>query len=249
MRTRKIETPNNKEQPSKELIGEHEVFINNLCGDAPYPLFVIGPDTSIRYVNPAFVELTGFTLKELIGRKPPYPWWCGDINKKTTELKSVVLSGESRIERRNVKKNGEHFWVQVSGKPVLINGEVKYFLSNWVDITKRKKTEQQLSKLNKDLRSLTAHLDSIREEERGNISRMIHDELGQALTALKMDVCWIRKSLDGDKHSVMDTTDNMLKLIDATFKKVRWISTVLRPIWLDDLGLADTFKMAGRRIP
>ncbi len=242
MQTRRRSPSEPIEQSSKELIQDHEVFINNLCEDAPYPLFVIGPDTSIKYVNPAFEELTGYTLKELTGCKPPYPWWSGDKSKRTRELKTVVLSGESRIERRNIKKNGDFFWVQVSGKPVYINGELKYFLSNWVDITKRKKAEQQLSKLNKDLRNLTAHMDSIREEERANISRMLHDELGQALTALKMDVCWIRKGLDGNQRPLTDTTDSMLKLIDATIKKVRWISTVLRPTWLDDLGLADTLK-------
>jgi signal transduction histidine kinase len=111
-----------------------------------------------------------------------------------------------------------------------------------VDITERKKSEEQLSRLNQELRNLTAHLDSIREEERGNISRMIHDELGQALTALKMDVCWLRKGLTENQHSLVDLTDSMVGLIDVTFQKVRWLSTVLRPTWLDDLGLPDSIK-------
>ena len=227
---------------SNELIQEHEVFISNLCEEAPYPLLVINPDTSIRYVNPAFEEFTGFSLKELQGRKVPYPWWVDNVQSLAKELKTVMLETESRIERPGRKKDGERFWMEVSAKPVIINGELKYFLSNWVDVTDRKKAEQQLSRLNKELRNLTGHLDYVREEERANISRMIHDELGQALTALKMDVCWLRKSFEPEQQSAFELTDSMLKLIDATFKKVRWISTVLRPTWLDDLGLADTLK-------
>jgi PAS domain S-box-containing protein len=224
------------------IVEDSQVFIDNLVEYAPYPLFVINPDTSIRYANPAFEELTGFKREELHGCKPPYPWWLGDIDKKTKDLKTLVLTGDTKIERCNIKKNGERFWVQISGKPIFVDGKLKYFLSNWVDITERKKTVKQLSDLNIELRNLTAHLDSVREEERGHISRMLHDEIGQALTALKMDVCWIRKNIKGKPETASEVADSMLKLIDDTFRKVRWISTVLRPIWLNDLGLPDTLK-------
>jgi two-component system sensor histidine kinase UhpB len=219
-----------------------ELYIQNLQDYAPYPLFVINPDYSIGYVNPAFVEMTGFTLDELIGRTPPYPWWTGDAEQKTRDLEERVLTGEATIERCNVKKDGELFWVQASGKPVTINGQLQYYLSNWVDITGRKAAEQQLNKLNQELRELTAHLDSIREEERGHISRMLHDEIGQAITALKMDVCWLKKGLTPDQKALAEVTDSMIKLIDSTINKARWISTVLRPICLDELGLTDTVR-------
>ena len=218
-----------------------QLMLANLSEFAPYPLFVINPDTSIRYVNPAFVELTGYTIEELVGCKPPYPWWDGNEETKTREL-IANLKGRNKIERCNIAKNGERFWVQATGKPVKFNGKLEYYLSNWVDITERKKTEQKLSVLNKELRHLTAHMDSVREEERGNISRMIHDEIGQALTALKMDVCWIQKNLHEDQLTMAKLSESMLKMIDATFQKIRWISTVLRPIWLDDLGLPDTLE-------
>jgi PAS domain S-box-containing protein len=237
---------NTKQSPAKKRarsssIHESQVMFDNLSEFAPYPLFLINPDTSIRYVNPAFVELTGYTKEELVGCKPPYPWWNGEVETKTGEL-IANLEGHSKIERCNIARNGKRFWVQATGKPVFLNGKLEYYLSNWVDITERKKAEQKLSKLNKELRQLTAHMDSIREEERGNISRIIHDELGQALTSLKMDVCWIQKNLSDNQPATIQLTDSMLKMIDATFQKIRWISTVLRPIWLDDLGLPDTMK-------
>jgi PAS domain S-box-containing protein len=237
----KCANKNRIERACSNSIPESDILFDKVCEYAPFPLLVINSDTSIKYVNPAFVELTGYTMEELGGRKPPYPWWSGDLETKTREL-TINLNGKSVIERCNITKKGEYFWVQASSKPVKISGKLKYYLSNWVDITERNKFEQKLSQLNKELRHLTAHMDSIREEERGNISRMIHDELGQALMALKMDVCWIKKDLHKDQQSSIQLTDSMLTRIDATFQQIRWISTVLRPIWLDDLGLPDTLK-------
>jgi two-component system sensor histidine kinase UhpB len=236
------EKVSNVAQQPEDKVQEREVFIRTLLENAPYPLLVINPDTSINYVNSALEDFTGFSSVELLGCKPPYPWWTGDLEAQVQDLKLALFRGEQKRERCGRKKKGELFWIQVSDQPVIINGELKYFLSNWVDITERKKSEEQLSRLNQELRNLTAHLDSVREEERGNISRMIHDELGQALTALKMDVCWVRKSLSENQQPLLELTDSMVGLIDVTFQKVRWLSTVLRPSWLDDLGLPDSMK-------
>lgn len=242
MQTRQKVVSGQMAQPDNETVQEREVFIRTLLENAPYPLLVINADTSINYVNSALEEFTEYSSEELLGCKPPYPWWVGDLEAQVDELKSALLRGEQKIERLGRKKTGELFWIQVSDQPVAINGELRFFLSNWVDITERKKSEEQKSRLNRELRNLTAHLESVREEERGNISRMIHDELGQALTALKMDVCWLRKSLDENQQPLLGLTESMVRLIDATFQKVRWLSTVLRPIWLDDLGLPDTMR-------
>jgi signal transduction histidine kinase len=85
------------------------------------------------------------------------------------------------------------------------------------------------------LRRLAAHLISVREEERAHIAREIHDELGQVLTGLKMEVTWLAKRLK-DKPLV-EKTDTMCALIDSTVQTVRKIATGLRPEMLDDMGL------------
>src|SRR5678815_2618930 len=85
------------------------------------------------------------------------------------------------------------------------------------------------------LRRLAAHLISIREEERAHIAREIHDELGQVLTGLKMEVGWLAKRLTDQE--LIDKTDSMGKLIDSTVQTVRKIATALRPEMLDDMGL------------
>jgi signal transduction histidine kinase len=95
--------------------------------------------------------------------------------------------------------------------------------------------KQSLLESEEKLRRLAAHLISVREEERAHIAREIHDELGQVLTGLKMEVTWLQKRLK-DKPLV-DKTESMCSLIDSTVQTVRKISTGLRPEMLDEMGL------------
>jgi signal transduction histidine kinase len=98
------------------------------------------------------------------------------------------------------------------------------------------KTER-LRASEENLRALAARLQSVREEERARIAREIHDELGQALTGLKMDLTWLNGRLPGQKN-VAEKVQSMFKLIDGTIQSVRKIATLLRPEVLDQLGLA-----------
>ena len=115
------------------------------------------------------------------------------------------------------------------GKPARMIGAM-------MDITDRKLTEQRLRDSREQLRALTAHLERIREEERTRIAREIHDELGQALTGLKMDLSWFAARLP-NQPALQEKSAAMLKLIDSTVHAVRRLSTELRPAILDSLGL------------
>ncbi|MBI3622141.1 MAG: hypothetical protein HY208_08150 [Nitrospirae bacterium] len=125
-------------------------------------------------------------------------------------------------------------------------------------------THRGFQEANAKLRSLSEHLQSVREEERAKIARDIHDELGQVLTCLKIDLSWVRRRITGDpvpaarraaspsrsgvgrrngmrpldEKPLWDKTRAMLSLIDQTIQSVRRIATELRPPILDDLGLA-----------
>ena len=97
-----------------------------------------------------------------------------------------------------------------------------------------RKTER-LRESEDKLRRLAAHLISVREEERAHIAREIHDELGQVLTGLKMEVTWLARRLK--EAPLIEKTDSMCKLIDSSVQTVRKIATGLRPEMLDDMGL------------
>ncbi|MBI4810792.1 MAG: sensor histidine kinase [Ignavibacteriales bacterium] len=107
--------------------------------------------------------------------------------------------------------------------------------------------KQQLQESHKKLRQLAAHLQSVREEERARIAREIHDELGQLLTVMKMDIALLSKklpSLSAGSKSEETTSDlkSMSELVDTTIKSVRRIATELRPEILDELGLKEAIE-------
>ena len=105
------------------------------------------------------------------------------------------------------------------------------------EVAERKRAEEQLKKSEENLRALAAHLQSVREEEWTRISREIHDELGQALTGIKMDLRWIANRLPATQKALIEKTKSMAGLVDQTIQSVRKIASRLRPEVLDELGL------------
>jgi len=110
------------------------------------------------------------------------------------------------------------------------------------DITEQKQGEEKLLASHENLRNLSSHLEKILEKERTNISREIHDELGQLLTALKFDISWLMKKLPADQIVLTEKTHSMMELIDMTIRTVQRIATELRPRLLYDLGLVTAIE-------
>ncbi|NWF52049.1 MAG: PAS domain S-box protein [Nitrospirae bacterium] len=171
-------------------------------------------DTFLNYVHPEDRELVKKNVTNaLYGR--PY-----DI-----EHRIVLNDGKIRF----VHEQGEVIFGE-SGEPIQMIGTVQ-------DITERKITEIELMNSREKLRNLFIHLQTVREEERMKIAREIHDELGQALTALKIDLSILSDKLYPDHKNLVDKTESMIKKIDETIHSVKKICTELRPPILDHFGI------------
>ncbi len=105
-------------------------------------------------------------------------------------------------------------------------------------LTERRRAESELRESNRQLQSLSASLQNYREEERTRIARELHDELGQLLTGIRMEVSWLGGRLLPEQHTLADKVLTVKGQIDRTIATVRRISSELRPLVLDDLGLS-----------
>jgi signal transduction histidine kinase len=114
---------------------------------------------------------------------------------------------------------------------------VQRALRESADRSERQRAEEKLRKSLDQLRALTTYLQYVREEERTRIAREVHDELGQALTGLKLDLSWLASKLARSQPPVQDKVKTMTTHLDETIQTVRRIATELRPGILDSLGL------------
>ncbi len=106
----------------------------------------------------------------------------------------------------------------------------------------RKQVEEDLKHSESQLRELCVHLETVREEERFRVAREIHDELGQVLTTLKLEVALLRDSLPKNSKVVQDIMPSILNHTDSTIQTVKRISGELRPSALDNLGLVNAVE-------
>lgn len=134
-------------------------------------------------------------------------------------------------------RNGEAFPVEMSLSTTTFHGEI-LLTAIFRDLTERQRAERALLESNRQLHQLSAALENVREEERSRISREIHDELGQFLTGIRMEVSWLGSRQAGKNDELAGRLSSIKGQIDQTISAVRRISSELRPLVLDDLGLA-----------
>jgi len=201
------------------------------------PMWII-LDSRFVMANPAAAHLLGYEPHEpLTGLHPSelspefQPDGIASDKKANALMADALREGYCRFEWIHKKKNGENFPVDVSLTRIPYQGHTALFCI-WRDITERKINERQLH-------DLTAHIQNIREEEKTEIAREIHDDLGNTLTALKVESYLLSSSLSKITHSVpmLERIESMNKLIDSAVFTTRSITTNLRPTILDNLGL------------
>jgi PAS domain S-box-containing protein len=202
------------------------------------PMWIVSSsDNRFLDVNDAALKHYGYGKEEFMSLKAEKILPEEDQNGFSPESNENLPGINYRGILRHKKKDNTIIDVEIYSNDFINEGkEARLILAN--DISEKIKAEESLNRSYKEIRHLASHLQDIREEERAGIAREIHDELGQQLTALKMDMAWVSKRLtlrdDGQiKQKIVDT----IELLDITIKTVRKIATDLRPSILDNLGL------------
>ena len=148
-----------------------------------------------------------------------------------------------------IRPDGTQTLLEIFGSPVTDNqGNIWASLVSFTDITERKNAEVTLKNSQEQLKQFAAHLQNVREDERTGLAREIHDDLGQILVALKIDMGLLKnkvvKEFNGKMNpDVMVKFDNLVGLVDNTIKTTRRIMTGLRPEVLEMLGFIEAAKL------
>lgn len=201
---------------------------------------IVDKDFRVLRANDTFANLVGLPKSEIIGKKCHDVFWGEMCDSPGCPL-TRILDGEEGVEYDSdkVRRDGTSVPCIVSATPFeRPDGTIIGIVEDFKDISERKRAERELQESGERLRELTAHLQSIREEERSRIAREIHDELGQVLTALSLDVHWLQKRLPEELDELQKKTSSMADLIATTVNSVSRICSELRPAILDDVGLS-----------
>ena len=199
------------------------------------------------YCNRTYARLFGFEdTRELMGTlffKRIAPRCRKDVRERVRR-RSRGIPEEAQFESVGMRKDGTEFPFKAA-VTVLDLADGPATISFITDITAQKDFEQELGDSHLKLRNLAAHLLSAREAERKSVAREIHDELGQLLTAFKMDLRWIENRLKSSEGGVFEKIRATSGLADQAIDIVRRIASDLRPVMLDDLGLPAAIEWLG----
>lgn len=220
-------------QLAQQRISESEHKYRTLVEQASDAIFIANFKGEFQVVNPAATRISQFTEQELLQMRIHELTIQQQLQAMPFRLEEIAAGNTATSERKLKRKDGSIIDVEIAAKIIAPDR----FLAFVRDISERKKVEAALMQSREDLRRLSNHIENIREQERLHISREIHDELGQHLTVLKMDVSRLAKKLDPSEKVLHNEIEHILGSINSMVMVVRRISTALRPGLLDDLGL------------
>ena len=197
-------------------------------------------------VNAAIVaQFNAASPEELLGRTPAQ-FFAHDLPAAKQRWRDFFDRGWLHTETDERRLDGTP--MRIEGDYMVIydgEGRIAGHFGIQRDVTDRYRAGEEIRASRQQLRALAARLQQVREEERAGIAREIHDELGQALTGLKLDIAWMNDRLPRDNELRSHCT-SIIQRIDGTMSAVRRIATELRPSVLDQLGLGAALEWQGQ---
>jgi PAS domain S-box-containing protein len=227
---------------AEDLLARSEARLRGILDSAMDAIITVDERQHIVLFNHAAEVVFGCPRDQAIGA--PLAWFIPErfraghgehVRRFGSAGTTSRRMGGARVVM-GLRRNGEEFPIEASISQTAEQGQ-RFFTVILRDVTERVRNEEELRHSREELRQFAVAANSVREQEKSRIARELHDELGQALTALKIDVGWLKERLAASGGEVGLKLSNMQVLLDGTVAAARRISADLRPLMLDDLGL------------
>ncbi len=234
-----------RKKVQNEIIKEKNLS-NSIIDSLPGVFYLYNKNGKFLRWNRNFETVTKYSADE-IKKMHPLDFYDDDEKKLLSQkISNVFESGEDNVQANFLLKTKEKIPYYFTGMTIDYEG-TPCLMGVGIDFSERAKAYDKIKETSLQLRKLTAHLQTIREEERKRIGREIHDELGQQLTAIKMDVAWIDKKTTDEQTTVKNKLKNIITLLDGSNASVRKILNELRPGILENHSLLDALEWLGHQ--
>jgi two-component system sensor histidine kinase UhpB len=205
---------------------------------------------NVIYISPSIEKLMGYTAEGRVGKNAFEFIHPDDVQRIKKILGKLVANPGSTAtaQWRQQHADGSWHWMEGVATNLLHDPAVGAVVHNFRDISERERIETELIEKNTELQKLSAYLQHVREEERKYIAREVHDEIGQLVSALKIDIDWVNIKIPELDASAQKRIDHATKTIEVLIASIRKIASSLRPSILDDFGLNAAVEWQCREI-
>jgi PAS domain S-box-containing protein len=236
-----------------DRLRQQRALLEQLFEQSPEPAALLTVDHHIVRVNREFTRVFGYAPAE-VARRPLFDLVVPQEFREEVRGYAETLRRGQRVDAEGVRqrKDGTRLRMSLVHVPVSVPGEQIAVYSIYRDITDRYRAAEQLRQSREQLRALAGRIEALREEERARISRELHDELGQSLTALRTELAWVKWKLDAmgsfpSGAEILERLVSVMDLVDGMVTAVRDIASELRPSVLDHLGVGSALQYECRR--
>ncbi len=219
----------------EKLVKQRSQEISSILKYSPSLIYLKNKKLEFKLVNPGFEHFFGISNEKIEGKNMSSIFNESIFKEFEKKDEKVLTSGQPIKTKERIPLNNDYYTFLTMRFPIYSEeGEIDGICGILTDITELEKTQEKLKELSKNIIKN-------QEKERERISKELHDELGQILTVLNIEVSWLRKKL-GKKPEFEKRLKDMQKLINKTIDEVRYLAFQLRPGTLDHLGLKESLE-------
>lgn len=220
-------------------LAESESRLRAIIDAEPEGISIVDAQARLKLINPAGLRMIEADSMEQVIGKSVLDFLVPEHREAFADMLQRGLAGESmQMTFETIGLNGRHHWVETHAVPIEENGQ-KAQLAITRDITIRKQTEDTLYENARQLQKLSRRVLEVQETERRRLAIELHDELGQALTAIKIN---LHAQEQFTNQSSTEINAENIGIVEAALQQVRRLALALRPSMLDDLGLVPALR-------